>query len=249
MEGLAGYEVHNVVFCSSESKQPLKDVCFENGALAEPFFYMLSKKEQVSAGKQIILRSQEDERVFSVRASSLADLFGVSIPGKVEPEAFEGFDAFVESTSRNRNLDAGCEACFFGERPTKKANVGGPLQVVVGRDTVSQFREGGAMAFLELENEATDPERRLSVVAPHLLPEAMHGDLLFALHVYGVLERAGPIADEFFIRPCSEVEVWGVGCLCLVFTMDKRMSVTQCNSDSQKLRLDIGQKKEKKVAK
>jgi hypothetical protein len=210
---LIGFEVFNVEFCSSESKQPLRDVCFENGAVSEPFFYLLTKKEQVSANKQILLRSHEPEpRVFCVRASNLVGMFGATIPGKLEPSQVPDHDVFVESTSRNRNLDAGCEAAFFG-RATKRLNLDDegekPRQILVGVDMIaSGYRAGQAVVHERLDvSNVVDGIPKVSQICADEIESSMQGDVLITMSVSGVLSRVGPQVNDFYILPLSEVEV------------------------------------------
>ncbi len=159
----------NIVFCSTETKTTLKDAIARSGGENPPFFYRLLKKEKVSAQKQIVLR--KGERSFLLpNASILTNLYGVAVPGDLIPRNFPDVEVFVQSTSPNRGLEAGGEACFLG-RPTKRHHFEhSPIRF--GIDSLT-FREQQAVIigsddFGEVEEEivwdGTSENPRLSEV-------------------------------------------------------------------------------------
>lgn len=128
-------------------------------------------------------------------------------------------EKLVQSTSPNRNLEAGQEACYLDEAdfvPNKR-----PAQrsIAVPLGPVSYYRSdsiGKVWESQEEGNEEPDAEVeengglvRLSRVCRTLAKsgKACHGDLFIGQSMNGVLQRIAPaINDDFFLVPLSEVD-------------------------------------------
>jgi hypothetical protein len=119
------------------------------GGGTDMYFYRPVKKEKVSAGKRVVLREAASGNVYEMDAVELPKHFkGVKIPGEVRD--LPGFDLFVQSTSPNRKLEAGQEACFHGEPGARKR----------GRDEEEEEEEEGTLQSLVMRLWEALPENQ-----------------------------------------------------------------------------------------
>ncbi len=107
------FAVTDVAFTTSVGATSLREVVEAAGGRdVKLFFYKPVKKENVSAAKRVVLRGQ-DGSAYEMDATQLPKLFPeVKIPGQLL--SVPSYDLFVQSTSPNRKLAAGQEACFHG---------------------------------------------------------------------------------------------------------------------------------------
>jgi hypothetical protein len=177
-----GWLVDNLVFCIAEKRTTLRNLVNANGATQPPFFYAVVRKEQVGTGKKVVLRHKFRDEVYCMDAPSLA-IFGVTIPGTVTAECVEDYDIFVQSTSPNRKLDEGEEACFFGPAAlfvSKRVATGhkSGLPLHIGVDPLPVFRSGGGMVIGyddqgEEEMEPYEGQNGLVPILSHVAPSLL----------------------------------------------------------------------------
>jgi hypothetical protein len=108
-DGLVAVHPSRFQILSVPAKTPIKDFVVSEGLTFKPGrgFYEFVKREEVQENKEVVLQDKTTGEMFT--GDKAREILGVprGTRGKVNPGDYKNFRMFIQSTSNNRNLDAG----------------------------------------------------------------------------------------------------------------------------------------------